>query len=120
MLTPILATADPYAAAEEFVANGWSLVFATPKDSGDPLACVELCGGRVMLGVDTEDFLAAAAREYRGAGVQFYLEVPADRIDNVHAGHIVPGSLETRPWGVRSFVVTLAGYAFMVATEPDA
>ncbi|WP_427889472.1 hypothetical protein ACQHIV_39500 [Kribbella sp. GL6] len=120
MLTPILATPDPYAAADEFVANGWTLAYATPKDSGDRMAVVELYGGQVMLGVDTEQFLPAAAREHRGAGVQFYVEVPADVIDAVHATHRDPGPIEPRAWGVRSFVVRLASYNFMVATAQGA
>ncbi|MER7249813.1 hypothetical protein [Kribbella sp. NPDC000426] len=117
MLTPILATSDPYAAADEFVASGWRLAYSTPKDSGDPMAVVELRGGQVMLGVDSEQFLPAEARDHRGAGVQFYVEVPADAIDDVHAAHQHPGPIEQRAWGVRSFVVKLAGYNFMIATE---
>ena len=50
MLTPILATDDPYEAAAVFVKAGWSLVFQTPRDSGDPLACVALAGAQLMLG----------------------------------------------------------------------
>jgi len=30
MLTPILATDDPYQAVAVFVAAGWSLIFRTP------------------------------------------------------------------------------------------
>lgn len=117
VLTPILATSDPYAAADEFVANGWTLAYSTPKDSGDPMAVVELHGGQVMLGVDSEQFLPADARDHRGAGVQFYVEVPADTIDDVQAAHQHPGLIEQRPWGVRSFTVKLADYNFMIATE---
>ena len=40
VLTPILATDDPYQAAADFIKAGWSLIFQTPRDSGDPLACV--------------------------------------------------------------------------------
>ncbi|MFI5712549.1 hypothetical protein [Kribbella sp. NPDC051620] len=116
MLTPILATADPYLAADEFVANGWTLVFATPKGSADPLACVELHGAQVLLGVDTEQFLPAEAREHRGAGVQLYLEVPSDALDAVHAAHQAPGPLTDRAWGTRAFAVQLAGYNFMIAS----
>jgi hypothetical protein len=38
VLTPILATDDPYEAAAVFVKAGWSLVFQTPRDSGVPSA----------------------------------------------------------------------------------
>jgi hypothetical protein len=117
VLTPILATADPYAAADEFVANGWTLAFATPKDSGDPLACVELHGAQVLLGVETEQFLPAPARDHRGAGVQFYIEIPPDALDAVHATHQTPGPLTERAWGTRSFAVQLAGYNFMIAAK---
>jgi hypothetical protein len=80
------------------------------------MAVVELHGGQVMLGVDSEQFLPAEARDLRGAGVQLYVEVPADAIDDVHAAHQNPGPIAQRPWGVRSFVVELAGYNFMIAT----
>lgn len=116
MLTPILATSDPYVAADEFANNGWACAYATPKDSDDPLAVVELYGAQLMLGVDSEQFLAVDARAYRGAGVQFYVEVPADVIVAVHAAHRDPGPIEQRPWGVQSFVVRLAEYNFMIAT----
>ncbi|WP_088287062.1 hypothetical protein [Kineosporia sp. A_224] len=119
MLTPILATPDPYRAADEFVANGWTLVFATPQDSGDPLAAVELHGAQVLLGVDTEQFLPTAARDHRGAGVQLYVEVPAERLDAVHATHAAPGPVADRAWGVRAFTATIAGYSFMVATRSE-
>lgn len=115
MLTSILATSDPYVAADEFADNGWTRAYATPKDSDDPLAVVELYGAQVMLGVDSEEFLPVDARAHRGAGVQFYVEVPADVIVAVHAAHRDPGPIEQRPWGVRSFVVRLAEYSFMIA-----
>lgn len=116
MLTPILATPDPYVAADEFAGNGWTRAYATPKDSTDPMAVVELHGAQVMLGVDSEQFLPADARAHRGAGVQLYVEVPAELIEAVHAAHRDPGPIEQRPWGVRSFVVRLAEYNFMIAT----
>ena len=120
MLTPILATPDPYRAADEFVANGWTLAFATPQGSGDPLTAVELHGAQVLLGVDSEPFLPAPARDHRGAGVQFYVEVPADRLGDVHGRHLAPGPVEERAWGVRAFTVSIAGYNFMIATESAA
>jgi hypothetical protein len=117
VLTPILATSDPYAAADEFVASGWTLAYSTPNESEDPMAVVELRGAQVMLGIDSEQFLPADARNHRGAGVQFYLEVPADTIDDVHAARQHPGPVEQRPWGVWLFVVQLVDYNFMIATE---
>jgi hypothetical protein len=80
MLTPILATDDPYAAALVFVASGWSLIFETPRDSGDPLACVGLAESQVMLGSAAPEFLAPASRTHRAAGVEFHVTVPAGEI----------------------------------------
>ena len=48
-----------------------------------------------------------------------YVEVPADVIEAVHAAHREPGPIEQRAWGTRSFVATLAGYNFMIATAQD-
>ena len=48
--------------------------------------------------------------------MQFYVEVPAEAIEKVHAAHREAGPIEQRPWGVRSFVVRLAAYNFMIAT----
>jgi len=42
------ATDDPYEAAAAFVEAGWSLIFQTSPDSGDPLACVGPAGAQVM------------------------------------------------------------------------
>lgn len=56
-------------------------------------------------------------RAHAGAGVQFYVEVPADRIDDLHTGHVAPGPVEQRAWGVRAFTVAIAGYNFMIGTE---
>ena len=65
MLTPILATDDPYEAAAVFVTAGWSLVLQTPRDSGDPLACVALAGAQLMLGTSLPKFLPAESRGER-------------------------------------------------------
>jgi hypothetical protein len=50
VLTPIPPSEDPYQAAAVFARAGSSVVFETPADSGDPLACVELAGAQVLLG----------------------------------------------------------------------
>ncbi len=83
MLTPILATDDPYEAAV-FMRAGWSLVFQTPRDSGDPLACVALAGAQVMLGTPLPEFLPAESRAHKGAGVEFHVTVPGADIGAVY------------------------------------
>jgi hypothetical protein len=120
VLTPILATEDPYRAAAIFCRAGWQLEFETPPDGGDPLACVSLVGSRVLLGTSEPQFLAESARPYRGAGVEFHIGVPLEEIDAVHAGHVAADTsataLEDQPWGERAFHVTLAGYRFLIAS----
>ena len=121
MLSVILACDDPYHAADLFVERlGWRLVFATPADSDDRLACVELGDAQVMLGVATEEFLAPAARPYRGAGVEVYVRLPGSvRIEDVHGRHAesgaVTGPLEKRPWGETAFQFEAEDYRFVVA-----
>ena len=123
MLTPILATDDPYQAAEVFVKAGWSLVFQTPRDSGDPLACVALAGARLMLGTSLPQFLPAESRAHKGAGVEFHLTVPSEDIGAVHEAHrqhaeSVTG-LALQPWGEQAFHAVLLGYRFLIAAEPS-
>jgi hypothetical protein len=124
VLTPILATDDPYQAAAEFCRAGWRLEFETPRDGGDPLACVSLAGARVFLGTSEPRFLPEDARPHRGAGVDFHVDVPAGEIEAVHSRHRVADpsatALEDRPWGERAFHVTLAGYRFLIACRSAA
>jgi hypothetical protein len=84
VLTPILATEDPYRAAAIFCRAGWQLEFETPPDSGDPLACVSLAGSKVLLGTSEPQFLAPEARPFRGAGVEFHVDVPWGEIEAIH------------------------------------
>jgi hypothetical protein len=122
VLTPILATDDPYAAAAEFVRAGWTLDFETPRDGGDPLAGVSLHGASVMLGTAGPDFLTTEARPHRGAGVEFHVLVPDDALGEIHAAHAAAGAelgpLELRPWGQRAFHVRVVGYRFLIASDP--
>lgn len=122
MLTPILATDDPYAAALVFVASGWSLVFETPGDSGDPLACVGLAESQVMLGTAAPEFLAPASRPHRGAGVEFHVTVPASEIRAVFEAHRAHAEsttdLSLQPWGEEAFHTVLLGYRFLIAAGP--
>jgi hypothetical protein len=87
VLTPILAADDPYETAAVFVTAGWSLVFQTPPDSGDPLACVALADAQVMLGTSLPEFLPAKGRAHKGAGVEFHVTVPDADIGAVYEAH---------------------------------
>jgi hypothetical protein len=121
MLTPILATDDPYQAAAAFVEAGWSLIFKTPRDSGDPLACVGLAGAQLMLGTSLPQFLSAEGRAHKGAGVEFHLTVPSQDIGAVYEAHRRHAesvtSLVTQPWGELAFHTVLLGYRFLIAAE---
>lgn len=123
MLTPILATDDPYQAAEAFVKAGWSLVFQTPPDSGDPLTCVALADARLMLGTSLPQFLPPESRAHKGAGVEFHLTVPSETIDAVYNAHRQHAESVTdlvrQPWGERAFHAVILGYRFLIAAEAD-
>jgi hypothetical protein len=119
VLTPILATDDPYEAAAVFVKAGWSLVFQTPPDSGDPLACVALADAQVMLGTSVPEFLPAESRGHKGAGVEFHVTVPGSDIGAVYEAHGRHAEsvteLAVQPWGERAFHAVLLGYRFLIA-----
>ena len=119
MLTPILATDDPYEAAAVFVKAGWSLVFQTPPESGDPLACVALAGAQLMLGTSLQEFLPAESRAHKGAGVEFHVTVPDADIGAVYEAHRRHAEsvteLAVQPWGEQAFHAVLSGYRFLIA-----
>lgn len=119
MLTPILATDDPYEAAAVSVTAGWSLVFQTPPDSGDPLACVALAGAQLMLGTSLPEFLPAESRAHKGAGVEFHVTVPGTDIGAVYEAHRRHAEsvteLADQPWGEQAFHAVLCGYRFLIA-----
>jgi hypothetical protein len=121
VLTPILATDDPYQAAAAFARAGWSVVFETPADSGDPLACVALAGAQVLLGTSGPTFLPPESRQHKGAGVEFHVTVPAADIGKVHEAHRAHAEsateLAVQPWGETAFHATLLGYRFLIAAE---
>jgi catechol 2,3-dioxygenase-like lactoylglutathione lyase family enzyme len=123
MLSVILACDDPYETADLYTERlGWRLVFATPRDSGDPLACVALGDAEVMLGTAEERFLPAAARAHRGAGVSIYIRLPeGEDIAAVHDRHAAAGVVTTRlsrrPWGVLAFNAKIDGYGFLVTQQ---
>jgi catechol 2,3-dioxygenase-like lactoylglutathione lyase family enzyme len=120
MLSVILACDDLYGTAKFMTDTlGWRLVFATPADSDDRLACVALAGNEVMLGTADEQFLPAASRDHRGAGVSIYVALPpGEDIEAVHAAHAAAGvvtePLTLRPWGVLAFNAVIAGYQFLI------
>lgn len=129
MLSVFLACDDLYESARVFTKKlGWALEFQTPPDSGDPLACVSLGDAQVMLGAASEEWLPAASRDHRGAGVTVYVRLnSADHIADVYAKHAAAGvttsELADRPWGERAFDAVIAGYRFLFAApgaEADA
>lgn len=125
MLSVILACDDPYRTADLFVNQlGWRLAFATPADSSDRLACVELGGEQVMLGTAEEQFLPSAARPYRGAGVEVYIRLPESiPIEEVYQRHavadVVTRQLAAREWGEVAFQFEADGYRFLVAQAQE-
>lgn len=125
MLSVILACDDLYETADLFVERlGWTLVFATPRDSVDTLACVSLGDAQVLLGTSAEEFLPAESRDHRGAGVTIYVNLPATAdIAAIHARHAEAGlatiPLAVRPWGEHAFNAEIAGYRFLIAQTPD-
>lgn len=123
MLSVFLACDDPYAAADFYHRRlGWRLVFATPRDSDDRLACVSLGDAEILLGTAEERFLPSRSREHRGAGVTVYVRLPAgEDIAAVHERHAAAGVVTTalapRPWGELAFDAVIDGYRFLIGQE---
>jgi uncharacterized glyoxalase superfamily protein PhnB len=124
MLSVFLSCDDPYQTAEVLVSTaGWRLVFATPHESADQVACVALGDAEVMLSTADEQYLPAAAREHRGAGVTVYIRLPpTEDITAVAGRHAAAGliskPLSERPWGELAFDAIIAGYRFLIGREP--
>jgi hypothetical protein len=72
-----------------------------------------------MLGTAGEQYLPAASREHRSAGVTAYLRV--NGIDGIWARHeaaaVTTAALSARPWGERAFDAVIARYRFLIAEE---
>ena len=121
MLTPILATEDPYLAAALFVRCGWDLFLETPRDSDDRLAGIALGDAQLLLGTDDPAFLDPTAAAHRGAGVELHVTVPPDLIEGLHRLHRehaeTASELREQPWGERAFHATVCGYRFPLAAE---
>lgn len=120
MIRPILACIDPYKAAEEFAAAGWTIDFSQPLESGDPLVGVSLWGNSVLLGI-TGGYVSGEELPYLGCGVEIYMTVPAAQIQKIHEQHRVqdPTALTAQPWGDVAFEVKIGGYRFMIAAEKE-
>lgn len=116
MIRPILACKDPYKASEEFASVGWNIDFSQPPESGDPLVGVSLCGNSVLLGV-TEGYVTDEQLPYIGCGVEIYMTVPAEQIEQIYDNHLTlnPSKLTVQPWGDTAFEVKIGGYQFMIA-----
>jgi len=121
MIRPIIATRNPYNAAEEFKKCGWSIDFQTPKDGDDPLTGVSLCGNEVLLGTMEEKYISIEATPYVGTGVEIHIVIPADKIQEVYSNHLCinPSTLEIQAWGEIGFSFHLQGYRFMIIAEND-
>lgn len=102
---------------------GWRQVFATPPDADDKVSCVGLGDAEVMLSTAAEEFLPAAARQHRGAGVTVYVQLlPTQDIAAVHARHaragVVTRPLTPRPWGELAFDAVICGYRYLITQQP--
>jgi uncharacterized glyoxalase superfamily protein PhnB len=124
VLSVFLACDDPYQVAQLMTDQlGWRLEFATPADSDDKVACVSLSDdAQVMLSTADEQYLPAASRQHRGAGVTVYIRLPQKHdIAAVHeqhaAGGVVTQPLSQRPWGELAFDALIAGYRFLISQE---
>lgn len=120
MIRPILACIDPYKTAEEFAAAGWNIDFSQPWESGDPLVGVSLCGNFVLLGV-TEGYVSDNHIPHIGCGVEIYITVPTDQIQQLYKNHLTmkPTKLTVQPWGDKAFEVRIGGYQFMIAAVKE-
>ena len=118
MLRPILATSDPYAAAQSFCRAGWQIDFTEPEGS-DPLCGVSLFGSRFLLGTMEETYVPAAARGFVGAGVVFYIGVAPEAFNALYESHRPFSATEPvlRPWGDTTFSAVIEGYRFMIAAR---
>ena len=116
MIRPILACIDPYKTAEEFAAAGWNIDFSQPMESGDPLVGISLCGNSVLLGI-TEGYVSDNQMTHIGCGVEIYMTVPDEQIQQIYENHMFlkPTELAVQPWGDKAFEVKIGGYQFMIA-----
>lgn len=116
MIRPILACENPYDVAAKFVNAGWSLDFSQPPESGDPLVGVSLFDNSILLGI-TDGYVANNEKKYLGCGVEIYLTIPSEFVEEVYKKHgdLRPTDIELQPWGVCAFEVYIENYKFMIA-----
>lgn len=116
MIRPILACENPYDTAAKFVSAGWKLDFSQSPESGDPLVGISLLDNSILLGV-TDGYVADHEKNYLGCGVEFYLTIPPECMEEVYKNHfsLGPTKLELQPWGVYAFEVSVENYRFMIA-----
>lgn len=116
MIRPILACVNPYKTAEILVAAGWRLDFSQPQDSGDPLVGVSLLDNSILLGV-TDGYVPNESLPHLGTGVEIYMTVPCDSIQEIYKNHLFlkPTELCLQPWGDLAFEFKAGEYRFMVA-----
>ena len=118
MIRPILACVDPYKTAEEFTSVGWNVDFSQPPESGDPLVGVSLFDNSVLLGI-TDGYVSMDRISYLGCGVEIYMTVPAEEIQQVYNNHSIlnPTKLTAQPWGDLAFEVQIGDFRFMIAAK---
>jgi len=121
MIRPIIATKNPYVAAEEFEKCGWNIDFQTPQDGDDPLAGVSLYGNEILLGTMEEKYVSIDAAPFVGAGIEIHILIHEENIQAVYNKHLClsPSKLEMQFWGELGFRVQLQGYWFMIIAKRE-
>ena len=121
MIRPILATENPYEAAQKFQSCGWHIDFQTPPGSKDPLAGVSIYGNELLLGTMEEKYVDKNARPYIGAGVEIHILIPHQFIHEVYRNHLHlnPSELKKQSWSETGFKFTLLGYRFMFLAQQE-
>ena len=120
MLRPIIACVNPYETATQYEDAGWHIDFSSPPESGDPLVGVSLQGNAVLLGI-TKGYVEEKDVPYIGCGVEFYLTIPQNELEQVHRNHqtFSPTGISKKPWGDSAFQVTIGGHRYMIAGDDE-
>ncbi|MEA4813009.1 MAG: hypothetical protein VB108_10650 [Anaerolineaceae bacterium] len=116
MIRPILACINPYQTAKRLENAGWTIDFSQPPESGDPLVGISLCDNSLLLGI-TEGYLSDQELPYIGCGVELYLTVPEQQLQQIYENHtcLNPTALSVWPWGDTAFKVSVDGFKMMIA-----